>query len=94
MYNEAAAFTGKPPLPPLSYLTASQCHCLLPSDLTRPPSTDEEIAALSNDAKRIHAYMRSRRNINVRILNDFDSSTLKTKRLDGKTELKSDYVNP
>lgn len=38
--------------------------------------------------------MRPRRNINVRILNDFDSSTLKTRKLDGKTQLKSDYVNP
>lgn len=39
--------------------------------------------------------MGQRRNINLRILNDFDSSSLKeVEKLDGKNGIKGDYVNP
>lgn len=100
MYNEAAALTGKPSLPPsivshhVSRLRAVQSCCMLHIFLTRSYPTDEDIAALNDEDKKIHAHMQSRRNINIRVLNDFDSSTLKTRRLDGKTLMKGDYVNP
>lgn len=57
---------------------------------------EKEFEALPDETKPRHISMKERRNISLRILNDFDCSTLqaKVKQLDGKGLIKGDYANP
>lgn len=49
---------------------------------------------MCDHAKKRRAASRDNRNINLRILHDFDFKTLKTQRLDGLGSIPGDYVNP
>lgn len=67
-------------------------------DLTRGgggANTEEQIEALSDDAKERRNRKPYFRNINLRILNDFDCNTLKARQLDGWNKYASwPYQNP
>lgn len=58
-------------------------------------NTEEEIEALSDFAKEWRNRKPYFRNINLRVLNDFDYTTLKARQLDGwNTYSHAPYQNP
>ncbi|CAN8102363.1 unnamed protein product [Discula destructiva] len=69
-------------------------HCGVTLFNEANPLTDEQIAALSEGPKKWREESKDQRNINLRILHDFDFKTLKTQRLDGWSEIPGDYVDP
>ncbi|KAF3767774.1 hypothetical protein M406DRAFT_345618 [Cryphonectria parasitica EP155] len=63
--------------------------CNEPSELT-----DEEYERLDDYGKEERSRVINNRNFTLRILDDFDCSTLKTQRLDGWNDMPGAYVNP
>ncbi|ROW09624.1 hypothetical protein VMCG_02593 [Cytospora schulzeri] len=58
------------------------------------PLSDEEAKGLSEVGQMMHQRMTAKRPINLRVLNDFDCKTLKTRKVDGWTAFGAKYVNP
>lgn len=69
-------------------------HCGVPLFNEENPLSDEEFAALSDNAKKSRESVGNQCNINLRILQDFDYKTLKTLRLDGAGDIPGGYVDP
>jgi hypothetical protein len=62
--------------------------------LTQEPPLDAEEAALEGRAKEWREGGKEMCPITLRILDDFDFKTVKTKKVDGWNAIKPLYVNP
>lgn len=64
------------------------------ASLTLDQPIEQEVNDLSDDKKALYDRVVNMRAINLRILNDFDCKTLKTRHADGWNDFKPEYVNP
>ncbi|KAJ4423051.1 hypothetical protein N0V82_002318 [Gnomoniopsis sp. IMI 355080] len=69
-------------------------RCGVPLFNETNPLSDGEVAALSDREKKWRQGVLNNRNINLRILHNFDYKVLKTKYLDGARDIPGDYVDP
>ncbi|PSR80658.1 glutathione-dependent formaldehyde-activating enzyme [Coniella lustricola] len=58
------------------------------------PKTDNQIEALTGTPKMMYDLLHTKRNINLRMLDDFDCSKLELCRANGREEIPGDWVNP
>ncbi|KAF6842109.1 glutathione-dependent formaldehyde-activating enzyme [Colletotrichum plurivorum] len=69
-------------------------RCGVPMTNLHNPMTDEEEAALPEKVQYWYNLSKQKHPVNVRVLHGVDLESLKTQKVDGKTEHQPEYANP